>query len=168
MYGHRRTDTLASITPTQHIDHARCPVSSLHPFRKAIEERDEAAIPAMLADTVVFTSPVAFKPYVGKPITAAILRGVLRVFEDFHYIREIADGNGRDHALVFETGLVGVAGVKITGCDFLHFNDDGLIDDFMVMVRPLSGATALSEAMGAQFAQIQQEALELANTFTTA
>jgi hypothetical protein len=34
----------------------------------------------------------------------------------------------------------------------------------MVMVRPLSGATALSEAMGAQFDRIQQEALEFANT----
>ena len=136
----------------------------MHPFRRAVEERDEAAIQAMLADTVVFTSPVAFKPYVGKPITAAILRGVLRVFEDFHYVREIADSNGRDHALVFEARVSGVEGKKITGCDFLHFNDDGLIDDFMVMVRPLSGATALSEAMGAQFDRIQQEAVE----FTTA
>ena len=132
----------------------------MHPFRRAVEERDEAAIQAMLADTVVFTSPVAFKPYVGKPITAAILRGVLRIFEDFHYIREIADSNGRDHAFVFETT---VSGKKITGCDFLHFDDDGLIDDFMVMVRPLSGATALSEAMGAQFDRIQQEATEIAN-----
>src|SRR5271156_1900508 len=43
-----------------------------------------------------------------------------------------------------------------------------LIDDFVVMVRPLSGATALSEAMGAQFDRIQQEARELANQFTTA
>ncbi|WP_255406353.1 nuclear transport factor 2 family protein [Mycobacterium sp. E796] len=143
-------------------------MSSKHPFRKAVEERDEAAIHAMLADTVVFTSPVAFKPYVGKPITAAILSGVMRVFEDFHYVREIADGNGRDHALVFETGIAGAPGVKITGCDFLHFNDDGLIDDFMVMVRPLSGATALSEAMAAQFDRIQQEAVELANQFATA
>ncbi|WP_068176966.1 nuclear transport factor 2 family protein [Mycobacterium sp. UM_CSW] len=143
-------------------------MSAKHPFRKAVEERDEAAIQAMLADTVVFTSPVAFKPYIGKPITAAILRGVLRVFEDFHYVREIGDGNGRDHALVFETGIAGAPGVKITGCDFLHFNDDGLIDDFMVMVRPLSGATALSEAMAAQFDRIQQEAVELANQFATA
>jgi SnoaL-like domain len=140
----------------------------MHPFREAVEQRDEAAIQAMLADTVVFTSPVAFKPYVGKPITAAILRGVLRVFEDFHYIREIHDSNGRDHAFVFETGISGAPGVKITGCDFLHFDDDGLIDDFMVMVRPLSGATALSEAMGAEFDRIQQEAVELAEPFTTA
>ena len=134
----------------------------MHPFRKAVEERDEAAIQAMLADNVVFTSPVAFKPYVGKPITAAILRGVLRVFEDFHYIREINDSNGRDHAFVFQTGISGVAGMKLTGCDFLHVNEDGLIDDFMVMVRPLSGATALSDAMGAQFDRIQREAVELA------
>lgn len=133
----------------------------MHPFRKAVEARDEAAIQAMLAEDVVFTSPVAFKPYVGKPITAAFLRGVLRVFEDFHYIREIADSSGRDHALVFETGISGTPGIKITGCDFLRFNDDGLIDDLMVMVRPLSGATALSEAMGAQFDRIQQEASEL-------
>jgi SnoaL-like domain len=143
-------------------------VSSTHPFRKAVEEHDEAAIQAMLADTVVFTSPVAFKPYVGKPITAAILRAVLRVFDDFHYIREIHDSNGRDHALMFETKISGAPGVQITGCDFLHFNDEGLIDHFMVMVRPLSGATALSEAMGAQFERIQQEALELADQFTRA
>jgi len=140
----------------------------MHPFRKAVEERDEKAIQEMLAEAVVFTSPVAFKPYVGKSITAAILRGVLRVFENFRYTREIHDAGGRDHALVFETGIVGRPGVKITGCDFLHFNDDGLVDDFMVMVRPLSGATALSEAMGAQFDRIQQEALELANQSGTA
>lgn len=129
----------------------------MHSFRIAVEARDEVAIEALLADNVVFTSPVAFKPYEGKPITAAILRGVMRVFEDFRYVREITDSNGRDHALVFEAT---VAGKKITGCDFLHLDDDGLIDDFMVMVRPLSAATALAEAMGAQFDQIQREAVE--------
>jgi hypothetical protein len=129
----------------------------MHPFRQAIETRDANAVAALLADNVVFTSPVAFKPYAGKPITAAILRGAMRVFEDFHYIREIADAGGKDHALVFEAS---VAGKKITGCDFLHMNGDGLIDDFMVMVRPLSGAQALSEAMAAQFVRIQAEAFD--------
>lgn len=124
-------------------------------FRQAVEARDSSAIEALLADDVVFTSPVAFKPYPGKPITAAILRAVMRVFEDFRYLREITDGD--DHALVFEAT---VAGKRITGCDFIHVNDDGLIDDLMVMVRPLSGATALAEAMGAQFDRIQREALE--------
>ncbi|HEU5331580.1 MAG TPA: nuclear transport factor 2 family protein [Actinocrinis sp.] len=129
----------------------------MHPFRKAVEARDHAAMTALLADNVVFTSPIVFKPYSGKPITAAILRGVLRVFEDFAYIREIADANGRDHALVFTTT---VNGKKITGCDFLHLDEDGRIDDFMVMVRPLSGAAALAEAMAAQFDRITREAAE--------
>lgn len=129
----------------------------MHPFRQAVEARDAAAMEALLADDVVFTSPVAFKPYPGKPITAAILRAVMRVFEDFRYIREIGDADSRDHALVFEAT---VAGKRVTGCDFVHVDDDGLIDDFMVMVRPLSGATALAEAMGAQFDRIQREALQ--------
>lgn len=128
---------------------------SVHPFRAAVEARDPAAMEALLAENVVFTSPVAFKPYAGKPITAAILRGVMRVFENFRYVREIADAGGRDHALVFEAE---VDGRTITGCDFLHFDDEGKIDDFMVMVRPLSGATALAARMGEQFEQIAREA----------
>ena len=140
----------------------------MHPFRKAVEDRDEAAIQALLADDVVFTSPAAFKPYVGKPITAAILGGVLRVFENFRYVREIHDSEAGLHALEFETGIAGAPGVTVNGCDFIHVNADGLIDDFKVMVRPLSGATALSEAMGAQFPRIQQEAVELADQFARA
>ncbi len=62
---------------------------------------------------------------------------------------------GRDTALVFEAT---VNGKGVTGCDFIHVDDDGKIDDFMVMVRPLSGAQALAEAMGAQFDQIAAEA----------
>jgi hypothetical protein len=143
-------------------------VSATHPFRKAVEDGDETSIQALLADDVVFTSPVAFKPYVGKPITAAILRGVLRVFEDFRYIREIHDSNGGHHALEFETGIAGAAGVTVNGCDFIHVNADGLIDDLKVMVRPLSGAKALSEAMAAEFPRIQQEAVELADQFAKA
>ncbi|WLP90839.1 nuclear transport factor 2 family protein [Gordonia sp. NB41Y] len=123
-------------------------------FREAVEKGDAAAMADLLADNVVFTSPVAMRPYEGKPMTAAILRGVLRVFTDFHYIREIADPGGRDHALVFEAK---VGDRSVTGCDFLHLDDEGRIDDFMVMVRPLSGATALATAMGAQFEQIKAE-----------
>jgi SnoaL-like domain len=129
---------------------------TMHSFRKAVEAGDHAAIEALLADDVVFTSPVAFSPYAGKPITAAILRAVTRVFEDFRYVREIGDPNGRDHALVF-TARVG--GREINGCDFLHLDENGLIDDLTVMVRPLSAAKALSEAMGAQFERITSEAM---------
>ncbi|MFX0578234.1 nuclear transport factor 2 family protein [Nocardia nepalensis] len=127
----------------------------MHPFRAAVEARDDDAIEALLADNVVFTSPVAFKPYPGKAITAAILRAVIRVFEDFRYVREIADAGGRDHAFVFEAT---VDGKQLTGCDFLHFDADGKIDDFMVMVRPLSAAQALAARMGEQFERIKAEA----------
>jgi SnoaL-like domain len=124
-------------------------------FRKAVEERDPAAIAATLADNVVFRSPVAFRPYEGKAITAAILRGVLRVFEDFHYVREMAGDDGRDHALVFRTR---VGDTTVEGCDFLHLDENGLIDELTVMVRPLSAAQALAAAMADQFDRIQREA----------
>ncbi|GAA2524295.1 nuclear transport factor 2 family protein [Winogradskya humida] len=124
-------------------------------FRKAVEARDAEAIEAALADDVVFQSPVAFKPYQGRALTAAILRGVLRVFEDFRYVRELSGDDGRDHALVFETR---VGDVRVEGCDFLHLDADGLIDELTVMVRPLSAAQALSAAMAAEFPRIQREA----------
>ncbi|WP_410872500.1 nuclear transport factor 2 family protein [Nocardia sp. A7] len=125
----------------------------MHPFRTAVEARDDAAIEALLAENVVFTSPVAFQPYPGKAITAAILRAVIRVFEDFHYVREI--GEGRDHALVFEAT---VDGKQLTGCDFVHLDENGKIDELTVMVRPLSAATALAARMGEQFERIKAEA----------
>ncbi|MFF1631763.1 nuclear transport factor 2 family protein [Streptomyces sp. NPDC058272] len=130
-----------------------------HPFRKAVEAGDLAAVEDLLADDVVFTSPVAFKPYPGKAITAAILRGVSRVFTDFRYVRDIAGADGRDHALVFEAK---VGDKEISGCDFLHFDAEGRIDELTVMVRPLSAAQALSEAMGAQFERTSRYAAEAA------
>ncbi|AIJ23406.1 nuclear transport factor 2 family protein [Amycolatopsis methanolica] len=126
----------------------------MHPVREAVEAGDEARMAALLADDVVFTSPVAFKPYRGKADTAAILRAVVRVFEDFRYVREIADAGGRDHALVFEATA---DGKQLTGCDLLHLDEQGRIDDLMVMVRPLSAATALAARMGEQFERINAE-----------
>ncbi|WP_328608650.1 nuclear transport factor 2 family protein [Amycolatopsis sp. NBC_00345] len=124
-------------------------------FREAVEARDPDAIAASLAENVVFTSPVAFRPYPGKAITAAILRGVLRVFEDFRYVRELSGEDGRAHALVFEARI---GDTRVEGADFLHLDADGLVDELTVMVRPLSAAQALAAAMGAQFEQIQREA----------
>jgi ketosteroid isomerase-like protein len=122
-------------------------------FRTAIETRDFDGLGALFADDVVFRSPVAFKPYDGRPIVHAIIRGVGRVFEDFRYVNEIAEGP--DSVLVFETR---VGDVTVNGADFIHTNADGLIDELTVMVRPLSAAHALADAMAAQFEQIQTEA----------
>ena len=63
--------------------------------------------------------------------------------------------DGRDHALVFAAR---VGDRELTGCDFIHVDEDGLIDELTVMVRPLSGAQALAAAMGAQFERIAKEA----------
>jgi len=128
-----------------------------HPFRTAVEADDHDAIHALLAEDVVFTSPVAFRPYRGRAITAAIVRGVSRVFEDFRYVREFSGADGRDHALVFEAR---VGDLAVHGCDLLHTDGEGRIDELVVMVRPLSAATALAEAMGAQFDRIAGEARE--------
>ncbi|AVV46385.1 nuclear transport factor 2 family protein [Streptomyces sp. ID05-04B] len=124
-------------------------------FREAVEAGDLEAVEALLSDDVVFTSPVVFKPYPGKAITAAILRAVSQVFEDFRYVQELEGGEGRDHALVF-TARVGER--RLSGCDFIHVDDNGLIDELTVMVRPLSGAQALAAAMGARFDDIAKEA----------
>ncbi|GAB2802265.1 nuclear transport factor 2 family protein [Streptomyces chlorus] len=124
-------------------------------FREAVEAHDMDAAEALLAEDVVFSSPVVFKPYTGRPVTAAILHAVAEVFEDFRYVREVNDANGRDHVLVF-TARVGDR--EVEGCDIIHVDEDGRIDQLTVMVRPLSGAQALQAAMGAKFDQIARAA----------
>jgi SnoaL-like domain len=117
----------------------------VHPFRAAIEAGDLPGALALLADDVVFRSPVVFRPYHGRAAVTPILFAVAQVFEEFRYVREIGGGPGaRDHALLFEAR---VGERHLEGCDFLHIADDGLIDQFAVMVRPLSAALALAEAM---------------------
>jgi ketosteroid isomerase-like protein len=116
-------------------------------FRTAVEAGDLDAAVALLADDVVFRSPVVFRPYRGRDAVRELLTAVSRVFEDFSYVREIGAPNASDHALVFRAR---VGDRQIEGCDFLHLDENGSIDEFVVMVRPLSGALALAEAMKAQ------------------
>jgi hypothetical protein len=108
----------------------------------------DAAV-ALLGEDVVFRSPVAFRAYRGRAAVAPILHAVSRVFEDFRYVREIGAPDAADHALVFHARI---GDVEIEGCDFLHLDVNGSIDDFAVMVRPLSAAHALADAMKAQLA----------------
>jgi hypothetical protein len=123
-------------------------------FREAIEARDVEALEALLADDVVFRSPAVHKPYEGKLATSVVLRAVMRVFEDFAYTRAIGAEDGADHVLVFEAT---VGDRRIEGADFLHVREDGLIDDFRVMIRPLSGLTAVVEAMQAVLPDVMRE-----------
>ncbi|HBO54237.1 nuclear transport factor 2 family protein [Janibacter terrae] len=122
-------------------------------FRTAIEAHDMDAVEALLADDVVFRSPVAHTPYPGKAITNAILRSVAEVFDDFRYVRQLQDG--REEAYLFEAK---VDGLEITGCDFLTFDEEGKVVEFMVMTRPLKASQALAARMAERFPQIQQAA----------
>lgn len=127
----------------------------MNPFRSAIEARDMDAAVALLSDDVVFRSPIVFTPYRGREAVGLLLAAVLRVFEDFRYVREIGAPGAPDHALVFQAHI---GDKEIEGCDFLHFDESGSIDEFTVMVRPLSGAHALADAMKAQLDAAQEAA----------
>jgi SnoaL-like domain len=118
-------------------------------FREAVEAGDIERIGALLAEDVVFRSPIVFKPYHGRAAVHTLLRAVAQVFEDFRYMREIGAADSPDHALVFSAR---VGDRELEGCDFLHIDAEGLIDELVVMIRPLSGALALAEAMKAQLA----------------
>ena len=118
-----------------------------HPFRAAVEARDIDAALALLAEDVVFRSPVVFAPYQGREAVAPILRAFSRVAEDFRYVREIGSPGAPDHVLLFQAR---VGSRELEGSDFLHSGTDGLIDELVVMIRPLSAALALAEAMKAQ------------------
>ena len=121
----------------------------MHPFRTAVEARDRDAMVAALAPDVVFHSPVTFKPYVGRDAVAALLGVVFETFEDFSYTDEL-DG-GDTHALIFRAR---VGDKQVEGLDLLRMDEDGLIADFTVMVRPLSAAMALAEAVGRGLAEL--------------
>ncbi|AQT81673.1 hypothetical protein B1R94_24110 [Mycolicibacterium litorale] len=127
----------------------------MHAFRAAVEAGDFDALPALCSEDVVFRSPIAHKPYQGRDQIGVILRAVSRVFEDLTYVREIGAEDAADHALVF-TAKVG--DLDINGCDFLHTREDGLIDEFTVMLRPLKAVTAFAERMSVEFAKEMQAA----------
>jgi hypothetical protein len=121
----------------------------VHPFRAAIEARDLDAAVALLREDVVFRSPVVFTPYEGRDALRLILGAVIEVFEDFRYVREIGAEGAPDHALVFEAR---VGDKQLQGCDFIHVDEHGAIDEFTVMVRPMQAMLALAEAMKARLA----------------
>jgi len=124
----------------------------MHPFGTALAAGDVDAAVALVSEDVVFRSPVVFKPYHGRAAVALILHAVARVFEDFRYTRALGAPGAADHALVF-TARIGE--FEVEGCDFLHLDDNGAIDELTVMVRPLTGAHALADAMKAQLTAAQ-------------
>jgi limonene-1,2-epoxide hydrolase len=123
-------------------------MSAADRFRAAVEARDLDAAMALFTEDVVFRSPVVFKPYHGRDALRVLLEGISQVLEDFRYQCQIGAPDAPDHALVF-TARVGER--EVEGADFFHLDEDGLIDEMVVMLRPMTGAQAAAEGMRRYF-----------------
>src|SRR5271163_3659223 len=109
-------------------------------WHEIVRSRDGAALDALLAEEVVFHSPVVFRPQVGKALTKAYLAAALEVLgnETFRYVGEWVGAN----SVVLEF-VVTVEGIEINGADFIVWNEADRITQFKVMVRPLKAVNLL-------------------------
>jgi len=112
-------------------------------FRAAVERGDLAAADELFAQDIVFHSPVTFHPFVGRETVSRLLGLVADTFEDFRYTDELQTDGA--HALIFRAS---VGGRELEGIDLLRFDEDGLIADFTVMIRPVSGLMPFAQTMG--------------------
>ena len=107
------------------------------------------ALAAIIREDAVFHSPVVHTPQAGRAKVVSYLAaaGVVLNTDKFRYVREFSDG---DNALLeFVTEL---DGIHINGVDIITFDDEGMIKDFKVMVRPLKAINKVWELMGARLA----------------
>ena len=112
--------------------------------RNAMEELDP-----LLADGIVFRSPVAHTPYPGREAIKLVLKNVNQVFENFTYYRTLVTDDGTSLVLEFSAE---VNGKQLKGIDMLRFDEQGRILEFEVMVRPLSGLQELGKEMAKRMA----------------
>jgi hypothetical protein len=110
------------------------------------------ALDELLADDVVFYSPVVYTPQRGKPLTTAYLEAATRTLAGgpggaFRYTKQVLSGDTA--VLEFETS---VEGKYVNGVDIIRCDDAGRIVEFRVMLRPLQGIQAVHEHMGRQLA----------------
>lgn len=119
---------------------------ALAAWHHIVQTRDASGLGTLLADDVVFYSPVVHTPQRGKKITAMYLMAAVQVFgnKHFRYVRELVGAT--DAMLEFETE---VDGVQVNGIDLIKWNDAGKIIEFKVMVRPLKGINVIHQRMAA-------------------
>ena len=125
------------------------PIDAWHDF---VHSRDVGVLEKLLADDVVFHSPVVHTPQRGRAITLLYLRGAMQVLGSpaFRYEREIR--GERDALLEFATEI---DGIHINGVDLIRWDDAGRIVDFKVMVRPLKAINVLHQKMGELLATLK-------------
>lgn len=114
-------------------------------WERIVETGDGTPLDRLLADDVVFESPVVHTPQVGRAITKVYLMGALEALNraEFRFVgRWFAE---RSAVLEFETR---VDGLVINGVDIIDWNAAGQITRFKVMIRPLKAINAVHQAMG--------------------
>lgn len=118
--------------------------AGLRRWHELVEKADAAGIPALLADDVVFHSPVVHTPQNGKEIAGRYLAAAFGVFvgRSFRYVREVKSGN--DVVLEF---LVEIDGITVNGVDLITWDDAGKIIAFKVMLRPLQAIKLIHQKM---------------------
>lgn len=119
---------------------------TLHRWHELVRTQDAAGLDELLADDVVFHSPVVHTPQRGRAITRLYLGAAFKVFfnSSFRYVREVTGPH--DAVLEFETVI---DGITVNGVDMMRFGDDGRIVDFKVMLRPLKAVNLIHQHMGA-------------------
>ena len=118
-------------------------------FRIAVEAQDIDGMLNVFTEDARLHSPVSFKPFEGKAAIRVLFGVLFEVFENFRYTDELS-GEGT-HALIFRTT---VGDREVEGLDLMRINEDGMIDDFTVMVRPRSGVEALMREVGSRLGHL--------------
>lgn len=126
--------------------------ATLETWHRLIRERDVTGLDEILAENVVFHSPVVHTPQQGKAVTKFYLMAAFNVLvnDTFTYVREVV--GDRDAALEFTTEI---DGIHVNGIDLVHFDETGKIDNFKVMVRPLKAINLLHGMMKRMLEQMQ-------------
>ncbi|RBY97604.1 nuclear transport factor 2 family protein [Blastococcus sp. TF02-8] len=118
----------------------------------------------LLADDVVFYSPVVFTPQRGKEITTAYLEAAAVSLSGdaaggtFRYTKELLAGD----TAVLEFGT-SVDGKYVNGVDIVRCDAAGRIVEFRVMIRPLQAIQAVHEQMGRRLAALAEQVRRPAN-----
>ena len=115
-------------------------------WHRIVREHDAGALPKLLADDVVFHSPVVHTPQRGRLAATRILAAAVQVFGNptFRYVRELHAAN--EAVLEF---LVDIEGIEVNGVDMIRCDDSGRIVEFKVMLRPLKAINLIHQKMGA-------------------
>lgn len=118
----------------------------MHPtiikMQEVVASGDDKRIIELLSPEVVFLPPTYWASWTGAEPVAAVLGHVGKVFSDFSYRRVMGEEN--DWALEFQCK---VGELDAVGVDLITLGEDGLIETFEVVMRPLKTIQALRDEM---------------------